>query len=240
MNSGAAGACASLLADGIQLIKDDDVKTTVGPQLKVQQGEISFWKGGRGAEDPINVSLFSAPPLHLQTVCGCWPRTPPRTCSGSLGRLQPSALEHWASCRSAWPSVFSHIRAVRTAGSPWRAYSLKSTDRKKGKQVTSSPAIRTLTCDLKLLKIPVIFPSDFDFWFGYLYNLFSSDNSSSMYQDLTSDHQITQKPLSNETLGRNFEQMLERRSDETCQPSTSCVKGFRVMEWEKNTWRESR
>lgn len=30
----AAGACASLLADGIQLIKDNDMKATVGSQLE--------------------------------------------------------------------------------------------------------------------------------------------------------------------------------------------------------------
>lgn len=36
MNACAACACASLLADGIQLIKDDDVETTVCPQLKTK------------------------------------------------------------------------------------------------------------------------------------------------------------------------------------------------------------
>lgn len=34
----AAGPRSSLLADGIQLVKDDDVETTVGPQLQEEQG----------------------------------------------------------------------------------------------------------------------------------------------------------------------------------------------------------
>lgn len=32
----AAGTCSSLLADGVQLIKDDDVKAAVSAQLKVR------------------------------------------------------------------------------------------------------------------------------------------------------------------------------------------------------------
>lgn len=34
VHAGAAGARSSLLTDGIQLIKDDDMKAAVGPELK--------------------------------------------------------------------------------------------------------------------------------------------------------------------------------------------------------------
>lgn len=129
MHSRATCAGASLLADGIQLIENDNVEAAVCSQLEAGQVlnvEILFvlWVNiYKGRHERFSPS--SAPPLPRRTVCGCWPRTLPRTCWGSQGRWQLWAHGRWASCQSAWPSVFYHSLEVQKARCPSRAYTLK-------------------------------------------------------------------------------------------------------------------
>lgn len=80
----AAGTRASLLADGIQLIEDDDMEAAVGSQLgqvDFKNYQFNFVFSIKHVEKYIErLSPSSALPQRLRTVCGCSPQTLLHTC----------------------------------------------------------------------------------------------------------------------------------------------------------------